>query len=128
MKPCLLLLYLLFISRLAVALYVPVKGTVKDTDGNPVPGVAIQVKGTTQGTVTQPDGTYTLEVPDANATLLFSFIGRSGNLRADHQRSAVCGRSPAAERRHPGGPHHEGSGRNAAGQGVPLPEKLAKGV
>ncbi|WP_343701290.1 TonB-dependent receptor [Chitinophaga sp.] len=75
MKPCLLLLYLLFISRLAVAHYVPVKGTVKDAEGNPIPGVTIQVKGTTQGTVSQPDGTYTLEVQDANATLLFSFIG-----------------------------------------------------
>ena len=75
MKPCLLLFYLLVISRLTLALYAPVKGTVKDKDGNPIPGVTIQVKGTALGTVSQPDGTFTLNVPDANATLVFSYIG-----------------------------------------------------
>lgn len=55
----------------------PVKGTVRDKDGNPLPGVTIQVKGTSQGTVTQPDGTYTLNVTDPNAVLVFSFIGHT---------------------------------------------------
>lgn len=54
---------------------VPVKGTVRDKEGNPLPGVTIQVKGTSIGTVSQPDGTYTLNAPDANVTLVFSFIG-----------------------------------------------------
>lgn len=54
---------------------IAVKGTVKGTDGAPIPGVTIQVKGTTTGTVSQPDGTFSINVPDANATLLFSYIG-----------------------------------------------------
>lgn len=53
----------------------PVKGTVRDKEGNPLPGVTIQIKGTNQGTVTQPDGTYTLNVTDPNAILVFSYIG-----------------------------------------------------
>lgn len=54
---------------------VPIKGTVKDKDGQPVPGVTIQVKGTGIGTVSTPEGTFTLNAPDANVTLLFSYIG-----------------------------------------------------
>lgn len=54
---------------------VPVTGSVKDSEGNPLPGVTIQVKGTSIGTVSQPDGSFTLNAPDANITLIFSFIG-----------------------------------------------------
>ncbi len=54
---------------------IAVKGTVRGSDGTPIPGVTIQVKGTTTGTVSQPDGTYSINVPDANATLQFSYIG-----------------------------------------------------
>ncbi len=42
--------------------------------GQPLPGVTISVKGTSRGTVTNADGTYTLTVPE-NATLVVSFIG-----------------------------------------------------
>lgn len=58
-----------------VNIAVPVKGTVRDNEGNPLPGVTIQVKGTSIGTVSQPDGTYTLNAPDSSVTLVFSFIG-----------------------------------------------------
>lgn len=52
-----------------------VSGTVTDaTENTPVPGVNVTVKGTTTGTVTDPNGAYSLSVPD-NATLSFSFIG-----------------------------------------------------
>jgi TonB-linked SusC/RagA family outer membrane protein len=40
-----------------------------------LPGVTIQVKGTTYGTTTSIDGTYTLELPSPDAVLLFSFVG-----------------------------------------------------
>src|SRR5690554_517224 len=54
-----------------------VSGTVTDAGGQPLPGVTVVVKGTTQGTVTNADGTYTLpNVPD-DATLVFSFVGMS---------------------------------------------------
>jgi TonB-dependent starch-binding outer membrane protein SusC len=44
-------------------------------DGSPLPGVTVVVKGTTVGTVTDPDGNYSLSVPANAKTLLFSFIG-----------------------------------------------------
>lgn len=51
-----------------------VTGTVKAADGSLLPGLSIVVKGTTVGTTTNPDGKYTIDVPN-DATLLFSFIG-----------------------------------------------------
>ena len=66
---------------------VPIKGTVKDKDGQPIPGVTIQVKGTSVGTVSTPEGTFTLNAPDANVTLLFSYIGY------DPQEIALEGRT-----------------------------------
>lgn len=44
-------------------------------DGAPLPGVNVIVKGSTTGTVTDVDGRFTLNVPQGNATLVFSFIG-----------------------------------------------------
>ncbi|WP_236263892.1 TonB-dependent receptor [Dysgonomonas sp. Marseille-P4677] len=52
-----------------------IKGKVTDTNGEPLIGVSVTVKGTTVGTVTDIDGAYTLKVSDSNATLVFSFIG-----------------------------------------------------
>lgn len=54
---------------------VTVKGVVTDDKGQPVPGVTVLVKGTSNGTSTGADGSWTLNVPDGNATLEFSFIG-----------------------------------------------------
>lgn len=52
-----------------------VSGTVTDISGEPVPGVSIVIKGTTQGTVTNTDGKYILSSLPENATLIFSFVG-----------------------------------------------------
>jgi len=52
-----------------------VKGKVTEEDGNTLPGVNIFVKGTNQGTITDADGNYNIQVDDPNATLVFSFIG-----------------------------------------------------
>jgi len=50
-------------------------GTVTDNAGEPIPGVSVMVKGTTNGVITDINGKYSLSnVPD-NATLLFSFVG-----------------------------------------------------
>ncbi len=52
-----------------------VSGTVTDETGQPLTGVTVIVKGTTQGTVTNVDGKYTLnDIPD-DAILQFSFVG-----------------------------------------------------
>ncbi|SHF20754.1 TonB-linked outer membrane protein, SusC/RagA family [Mariniphaga anaerophila] len=52
-----------------------VSGKVTDPRNLPLPGVTVVIKGTTQGTITDADGEYTLaNVPDG-ATLVFSFVG-----------------------------------------------------
>ncbi|WP_460673407.1 SusC/RagA family TonB-linked outer membrane protein [Larkinella ripae] len=43
--------------------------------GQDLPGVSIVIKGTTSGTTTRNDGTYSLNVPNPSAVLIFSFIG-----------------------------------------------------
>nr|WP_245189652.1 SusC/RagA family TonB-linked outer membrane protein [Lunatimonas salinarum] len=53
---------------------IDIQGTVTTQDGDPIPGVAISVAGTTVGTITDIDGRYSLTVPD-NATLVVSYIG-----------------------------------------------------
>ncbi len=54
---------------------IEVKGKVIDSDGNPLPGVNVVEKGTTNGTVTNLDGEYTIAVSSPSATLSFSFVG-----------------------------------------------------
>ncbi|GGG73561.1 SusC/RagA family TonB-linked outer membrane protein [Parapedobacter pyrenivorans] len=56
---------------------VVVTGTVTSEDNSPISGVSVQVVGTTGGTTTSDNGTYTISVPDANAVLAFSFVGYS---------------------------------------------------
>lgn len=51
-----------------------VSGVVKDSEGAPMPGVTVVQKGTSNGTVTDIEGAYTLSVAD-DAVLVFSFIG-----------------------------------------------------
>ncbi|MBL6447935.1 TonB-dependent receptor [Fulvivirga sp. 29W222] len=53
-----------------------VSGTVLDNNKEPMPGVTVLEKGTTNGTASDTDGKFQLTVSD-NATLLFSFIGFS---------------------------------------------------
>ena len=51
-----------------------ISGTVTDVDKNPLPGVSVVCKSTSQGTVTNLDGKYTIEINKGN-TLTFSPIG-----------------------------------------------------
>lgn len=52
-----------------------VSGKVTDNNNQPLPGATVVIKGTTQGTVTNADGDYTLGNIPENATLVFSFVG-----------------------------------------------------
>ncbi len=54
---------------------IAVSGKVSDHSGLPLPGVTILVKNTTQGTVTDSNGNYSLTKIPGHATLVFSFIG-----------------------------------------------------
>ncbi len=52
-----------------------VSGKVTDENGNPLPGLNVTIKGTTQGTVTNRDGEYTIQVDDKSIVLVFSYVG-----------------------------------------------------
>ena len=52
-----------------------VSGTVTDKNGQPLPGVTIVLKGTTNGTTSNSDGEFSLSRIPENGTLVFSFIG-----------------------------------------------------
>ena len=51
-----------------------VSGSISDAEGNPLPGVSIVEKGTSNGTVSDFDGNFQLNAGDS-ATLIFSYIG-----------------------------------------------------
>jgi TonB-linked SusC/RagA family outer membrane protein len=52
-----------------------VRGIVKNTQGDVMPGVNVLVKGTTIGTSSDANGEFSLEVNGENDVLVFSFIG-----------------------------------------------------
>ena len=52
-----------------------VSGKVTDSSGGALPGVTVVVKGTTNGSITDANGKYSLFNIPANSTLLFSFVG-----------------------------------------------------
>jgi len=52
-----------------------IKGTIKDEDGNPLPGANIIEKGTTNGTQADFDGNFSITVDNENAILMVSYIG-----------------------------------------------------
>ncbi|RIH67101.1 SusC/RagA family TonB-linked outer membrane protein [Mariniphaga sediminis] len=54
---------------------VKISGRVSDSSGSPLPGVTVVIKGTTNGTVTNVDGEYSLTNVSEDATLVFSFVG-----------------------------------------------------
>ncbi|WP_332914623.1 carboxypeptidase-like regulatory domain-containing protein [Algoriphagus boritolerans] len=63
-----------------------ITGTVQDETGAPLPGAAILVKGTTNGTITDLDGNFSIDVP-ADAVLVISYLGYTA------QEVSVNGRS-----------------------------------
>jgi len=52
-----------------------VTGTVMEEGGATLPGASVVVKGTTIGTASGPDGSFTLRVPEGATTLVVTFIG-----------------------------------------------------
>lgn len=56
---------------------ITVAGTVSDSEGQPLPGANVILKGTTTGVQTDFDGNYTLTNVSDNGTLIFSYIGFS---------------------------------------------------
>ena len=84
-----LLLLCLMVSTQAFSQVVRVKGTVKSNKGEPLAGVNVVVKGTTNGAISGIDGSYTLENVNPQATLIFSFIGLASQEVAINNRPVI---------------------------------------
>jgi TonB-linked SusC/RagA family outer membrane protein len=82
-----LVVFALFLGHMTAFAQRQISGTVNDPAGNPLVGVGVVVRGTTSGTVTDLNGSYSLSVPE-NATLLFSCIGYS-----DEERDILPGQN-----------------------------------
>ncbi len=65
-----------------------ITGKVTDETGQPIPGVTIHVKGTSRGTQSGVDGSYTINAPD-NAILVFSSIGFTAQEISVNGRTAI---------------------------------------
>lgn len=52
-----------------------VTGKVTDTQKNPMPGVSIQIKGSSKGVATDFDGNYSIEKVENGSVLIFSYVG-----------------------------------------------------
>lgn len=68
-------LFLFFVVSTVSAQNKTVTGTVKDTDGNTLPGVTVVEKGTTNGVSTNMDGKFSLTLQGNKPVLVFSSIG-----------------------------------------------------
>jgi TonB-linked SusC/RagA family outer membrane protein len=65
---------LLFVLNFSMAQQSRISGKVSDVSNEPLPGATVLVKGTTRGTVTDADGSYSIEAAPSE-TLVFSFVG-----------------------------------------------------
>lgn len=75
MKNLLLLLFLLGSTGWLFGQGIAVSGKIQDESGDPLPGVTIMVKNSIKGTNSGADGKFTIQVPNEDAVLVFSFTG-----------------------------------------------------
>ena len=78
-KLTLVMLFLLVGIGMVIAQTRKVTGIVISAEDNePIIGASVMAKGTTIGTVTDVNGTFSLEIPNATKVLTFSFVGMVG--------------------------------------------------
>ncbi|HTI09286.1 MAG TPA: SusC/RagA family TonB-linked outer membrane protein [Puia sp.] len=68
---------------------IKVTGKVTNDKDEPLGGVSVQEKGTNNGTTTKEDGTYSLEVTNPKATLVFSYVGLGSRELAMNGKNVV---------------------------------------
>jgi TonB-linked SusC/RagA family outer membrane protein len=77
------------ISLCMFAQNITVKGTVRDSKGEPLIGATVRVSGTTTGTVTDIDGNFTLANVPADATLEITYVGMKTQLISVNGRTTI---------------------------------------
>jgi iron complex outermembrane receptor protein len=88
-KASLMAFLLLFFASASYAQDVTITGKVTDNTGGGLPGVTIQVKGTTVGTTSDVNGSFSVANVPANGTLVFSFVGMKAQEVAVNNRSSL---------------------------------------
>ena len=83
------LMLLSCVSFSALAQDITVSGKVTGSDGDGIPGVTVQVKGTSKGTQTDLEGKYTIAGVSSKGVLTFSFVGMSTSQEAVNGRSTI---------------------------------------
>lgn len=68
---------------------IKVKGTVKDSKGEKLIGVSVIIKGTASGTLTNVNGEYSIDVPNENSVLVFSYLGFNLQEQIVGKRTAI---------------------------------------
>lgn len=76
-QACQLVLMIAFFGFQQMHAQIPVNGNVVDENNQPIPGANIIEKGTSNGSVTDFDGNFSINVADENSTLVISFVGYS---------------------------------------------------
>ena len=74
MKQIILIFMIVFTSQVTLAQAKTVKGSVTDAVGSPLPGASIAVQGESNGTITDFDGNFSIEVQKGK-TLIISYLG-----------------------------------------------------
>lgn len=76
MKRSILLIWIVLICQTSIIAQSKISGQVTSSeDGETLPGVSILLKGTSNGTVTDVNGNYTLELSSGDAILVFTYVG-----------------------------------------------------
>ena len=70
-----LLSFILIFACTSIYAQTEITGTVIDETGEGVIGATVKEKGTSNGTVTDIDGNFSLKLPSGKATLVVSYIG-----------------------------------------------------
>ncbi len=84
------LLLLMCFTITAQDVNLEVSGTVTSSEDNmPLPGVSIVLKGTTSGVTTDFDGKYSINVPNGNGTLIFSYVGHETHEASVNNQSTI---------------------------------------
>ena len=86
---CIFMFFFLFTPFVYSQSRKQITGSVQDVQGNPLIGVSILETGTSNGTITDMNGTYSLNISSTNATQRFSYIGYEEQLIKIQGRNVI---------------------------------------
>ncbi len=86
---CIFMFFFLFTPFVYSQSRKQITGSVQNVQGNPLIGVSILETGTSNGTITDMNGTYSLNISSTNATLRFSYIGYEEQLIKIQGRNVI---------------------------------------